>query len=300
MSTPRSIMSTIFVVSLLVAACLPSFVQAQSTIADIVVNSEDHTVLELALTEAGLVDTFSGEGSYTVFAPTDAAFTAFLESKNMTSAELLASPDLATYLQYHVVPSEVMSGDLVNGGTAETLAMLNIGFDLTDGAKIVHGGMTKATVTGPDVDASNGVVHVIDTVLEFPTMTITDLVASTADLSTLLAAVEAAELGGALAGDGPFTVFAPTNAGAEYSLGALNMTASQLLDSGDLLTKILMYHVHSGEILSANLTADTNITTLAEIDLPFMLEGMKSDLAVLTLPSIVTADVMATNGKIPW
>lgn len=196
--------------------------------------------------------------------------------------------------------SQVMSGDLVNGGTAETLAMLNIGFDLTDGAKIVHGGMTKATVTGPDVDASNGVVHVIDTVLEFPTMTITDLVASTADLSTLLAAVEAAELGGALAGDGPFTVFAPTNAGAEYSLGALNMTASQLLDSGDLLTKILMYHVHSGEILSANLTADTNITTLAEIDLPFMLEGMKSDLAVLTLPSIVTADVMATNGKIPW
>lgn len=191
-----------------------------------------------------------------------------------------------------------MAADITNGATAETLAELKIGFDTSDGVAIVHGGMPKAKVTGADVEASNGVVHIIDTVLEFPTMTITEMVAGTDYLSTLLAAVQTANLTDALAGEGPFTVFAPTDDGAVATLAALNMTATDFLDSDDL-TKILQYHVNAGEILSSTLTADTEVSTLGDMMLPFEINGNSSDLAVLTPGNIVTADIMATNGTNP-
>ncbi|PJF32584.1 MAG: hypothetical protein CUN52_00995, partial [Phototrophicales bacterium] len=122
----------------------------------------DFTVLVQAVEAAGLVDALSAEGPFTIFAPTDAAFTALLEQLGMSAEELLANTELLTgVLQYHVVAGNLKAADLANGQTLTTLA----GLDLTvtvDGSTVM---INDATVIMADVAASNGVIHVIDKVL---------------------------------------------------------------------------------------------------------------------------------------
>lgn len=113
-----------------------------------------------AATAAGLVDTLKGEGPFTVFAPTDAAFAALPEG---TVAELLKPENkdkLVSILTYHVVPGKVMSTDLTNGMMAATVQGEKVEI-LTEGGVTVQG----ATVTTADIEASNGVIHVIDKVI---------------------------------------------------------------------------------------------------------------------------------------
>eukprot|EP00193_Tetraselmis_chui_P017180 CAMPEP_0177777178 /NCGR_PEP_ID=MMETSP0491_2-20121128/15175_1 /TAXON_ID=63592 /ORGANISM="Tetraselmis chuii, Strain PLY429" /LENGTH=331 /DNA_ID=CAMNT_0019296153 /DNA_START=208 /DNA_END=1203 /DNA_ORIENTATION=+ len=271
--------------------------QTQS-IAALASGRADLSTLVAALTQAELVETFSADGNYTVFAPTNDAFEAFLNASSLTAGDLLGNSTLLkSYLTYHVLPSVVASGDINNGAVVETLGGLSVGFDTTDGVKIAHGANTKVKVTEADIMASNGIIHVVDSVLVPPTMTITEMVADTASLSTLLAAVQAASLGDALAGAGPLTVFAPTNDGANFTLTALGLTPAELLASDDL-AKYLQYHVTTGVVLSSTLTANTDIATLGDMTLPFFLDGDKDDLSILTPENIETADIMATNGVV--
>mmetsp|Transcript_28553 Transcript_28553/g.51013 ORF Transcript_28553/g.51013 Transcript_28553/m.51013 type:complete len:332 (-) Transcript_28553:168-1163(-) len=271
--------------------------QTQS-IAALASGRADLSTLVAALTQAELVETFSADGNYTVFAPTNDAFEAFLNASSLTAGDLLGNSTLLkSYLTYHVLPSVVASGDINNGAVVETLGGLSVGFDTTDGVKIAHGANTKVKVTEADIMASNGIIHVVDSVLVPPTMTITEMVADTASLSTLLAAVQAASLGDALAGEGPLTVFAPTNDGANFTLTALGLTQEELLAS-DNLAKYLQYHVTNGVVLSSKLTANTDIATLGDMTLPFVLDGDKDDLSILTPENIETADIMATNGVV--
>merc|ERR1719384_2404200 len=110
---------------------------------------------------AGLVDALSGPGPFTVFAPTDAAFTALLGQLGVTKEELLQRTDLATILQYHVISGKVLSSDLAATQDVTTLT----GDSLTvekDGTTVTAG---PATVVIADVDCSNGVIHAIDAVL---------------------------------------------------------------------------------------------------------------------------------------
>lgn len=142
----------------------------QQTIAQLLADSPDEfSTLVGALEAAGLVDTFSGEGNFTVFAPTNTAFGDFLEANDgLPEGALLNNTALlTTYLNYHVLGSKVESGDIANGAVVATLGGLSVGFDTTDGVKIVHGTTPKATVTQADIQASNGVVHVI--VIKFQT-----------------------------------------------------------------------------------------------------------------------------------
>jgi uncharacterized surface protein with fasciclin (FAS1) repeats len=151
------------------------FVLAQdmpATVVDIAVGSPDHTTLVAALTQAGLVETLSGEGPFTVFAPTDAAFEAALTDMSMTAEDLLANPDLASILTYHVVPGKLLAADVLaaveaGGGTAsvETVNGAPIEVTVADGVVTLNG---TATVTVADLEAGNGVVHVIDGVLMPP------------------------------------------------------------------------------------------------------------------------------------
>jgi uncharacterized surface protein with fasciclin (FAS1) repeats len=133
---------------------------AQSTVVDIVVNSEDHTTLEAAVIAAELADDLSGEGPFTVFAPTDAAFKALPEG---TVAKLLEDPTgaLADILLYHVVAAKAYSKDLSNGQMIKTLNGDDIEVKLKDGKAYID----NAQVTVADVKADNGVVHVIDAVI---------------------------------------------------------------------------------------------------------------------------------------
>lgn len=143
------------------ALALPAFADGHSKdIVDTAVGAGSFTTLVAAVQAAGLVDTLKGEGPFTVFAPTDEAFAALPEG----TVENLLKPEnkdqLTAILTYHVVAGKVMSTDLADGMNATTVQGGDLTVDLSDGVKI-----SGATVTSADIEASNGVIHVIDTVL---------------------------------------------------------------------------------------------------------------------------------------
>ncbi|MGB1073594.1 MAG: fasciclin domain-containing protein [Flavobacteriales bacterium] len=238
------------------------FLNAQTTVVDVVVGSDDHTLLEAAVLEADLAGALSGDGPFTVFAPTDAAFTALVTALDITADDLLAMDNLGDILQYHVLGAEVLSTSLM---AEQTVTMLN-GDEATitsmGGAVMING---VAMVTAADITADNGVVHVIDAVLlpptEVETTTVVDVIVNSDDHTLLEAAVGAADLIGALSGEGPFTVFAPTDAAITALVTALEITADDLLameNLGDILT----YHVLAGTVLSTDLAPTQTVTML--------------------------------------
>ena len=133
------------------------------TIVDVAVGAGSFTTLVAAVTEAGLVDTLSGDGPFTVFAPTDDAFAAALEALGLTAEELLASDDLGAILTYHVVAGEVDAATAISldGQSAETVNGATIDISVVDGNVMIN----DATVVSADVMASNGIIHVIDKVI---------------------------------------------------------------------------------------------------------------------------------------
>ena len=134
----------------------------QMDIVDTAAGAGNFTTLLAAAEAAGLVETLKGEGPYTVFAPTDEAFAALPEG---TVDGLLADPEaLAGILTYHVVPGKVMSTDLSDGMTATTVNGADVTVSI-DGDTVM---VDDATVTQADVEASNGVIHVIDAVIMPP------------------------------------------------------------------------------------------------------------------------------------
>jgi uncharacterized surface protein with fasciclin (FAS1) repeats len=139
-----------------------SFVAAPAfadDIVDVAVGAGSFTTLVAAVEAAGLVDTLKGEGPFTVFAPTDEAFAALPEGT--VEALLEDIPTLTAILTYHVVPGIVMSGDLPAEGEAETVNGQMLPYTSDEGTVVVGG----ATVITPDIQASNGVIHVINSVL---------------------------------------------------------------------------------------------------------------------------------------
>ena len=133
---------------------------AEKDIVDLASSDENLSTLVAAVQQAGLVETLKGEGPYTVFAPTNEAFEKLLMELDITAEDLLAHPDLEKVLTYHVVPGKVMSTDLEDAMEAETVNGQTIMVDLSNGVMI-----NDAKVTAADLEASNGVVHVIDKVL---------------------------------------------------------------------------------------------------------------------------------------
>jgi uncharacterized surface protein with fasciclin (FAS1) repeats len=131
-----------------------------ATVVEIAVSAGTFTTLVAALTQESLVTTLSGAGPFTVFAPTDDAFQNLLTELDITSDQLLARSDLSDILQYHVLSGEVMSSSLTDGQTAATLQGADITVTLGDNVMI-----NDATVTSADLEAGNGVVHVINKVL---------------------------------------------------------------------------------------------------------------------------------------
>ncbi len=135
-----------------------------STVVDIATSSDDFSILVAAVTEAGLVETLQGEGPFTVFAPTNAAFEALLEEGGITAEDLLAAEDLGDILTYHVVAGEIFAADAIaaDGTSVETVQGESIDIAVVDGSVVLDG---IATVTAVDLAAGNGVVHVIDAVI---------------------------------------------------------------------------------------------------------------------------------------
>ena len=140
---------------------VPAFAGSHSKdIVDTAIGAGSFATLVAAVEAAGLVETLKGPGPFTVFAPTDAAFAALPAG----TVEDLLKPEnkdkLAAILTYHVVPGKVMSTDLTEGMKAATVQGAEVTITLEGGPKV-----NGATISGPDVEASNGVIHVIDAVI---------------------------------------------------------------------------------------------------------------------------------------
>jgi uncharacterized surface protein with fasciclin (FAS1) repeats len=256
---------------------------ATPDIVDTAVAAGSFNTLVAAVEAAGLVDTLKSDGPFTVFAPTDAAFAKLPEG---TLDELLANPDrLRAILLYHVVAGKVLAADVVNLDSATSLLGQKITISTNGGVKV-----DTANVVSTDIMASNGVIHVIDSVI-LPKNDIIEVARNAGSFKTLLAALEAAELTGALQGDGPFTVFAPTDeAFAKLPDGALE----DLLADPDQLAQILLYHVVSGAVYSEDVVELDSAVTLQGQSISISTEGgVKVDGA-----NVVTVDVEATNGVI--
>ena len=136
-----------------------------NTVVDIVVNSEVHNLLEAAVITADLAGTLSGEGPFTVFAPTDDAFLALAGALGATAEDLLALPELTDILLYHVVGGTALSTDLSDGQMVTTLNGADVTVSIEcDGSISIN----DAQVIAADIEADNGVVHVLDAVLTLP------------------------------------------------------------------------------------------------------------------------------------
>jgi len=268
----------------------------ESTVVEIAVNDGNFTTLVAALQEAELVDTLSGEGPFTVFAPTDDAFADLLAQLDITASDLLNHPQLTDVLLYHVVSGKVMSTDLSEGMEAETLKGDNITVSLEGGVFI-----NDSEVVTADIEGSNGVVHVIDEVLvpeDFvletePEETVVDIAVNNGSFTTLVAALQEAELVEALSGEGPFTVFAPTDDAFADLLAQLDITASDLLNHPQL-TDVLLYHVVSGKVMSTDLSEGMEAPTLKGDNIMVSLEGG----VFINDSEVVTADIEGSNGVI--
>jgi transforming growth factor-beta-induced protein len=329
----RKSLFLVVVIALLGVLAIPAFAQDElPTIADIVVSSTEadpaeFTILLAAVSAAdpAILEALANpEASLTVFAPTDAAFGAAIEALGMTAEDVLANTELLnTVLAYHVVPgvfaAEGLLAATADGATTVYGTLLaNQGLALMQMEESLM--VNEATVVAADVQAANGVVHVIDSVLlpnmdmmempmeemEAPESNIGEIVIASAggdapEFTILLAAVQAADpaILTALTEGGPFTVFAPTDAAFAAALEALGVTAEDLLADTALLTSVLSYHVVPGAWDAASVVAAAGEegvsvgTLLPGTTVTITVDG---ESVLVNDATVVATDVLATNG----
>jgi len=269
------------------------------TIVDIAVGNPAFSSLVTAVSTAGLVETLSSPGPFTVFAPTNDAFAALDPD---TLNDLLTNPEslgaLTGILTYHVVEGRVLSGDLgldlsailrgeAFSGFVTTVGGADLRVDVTPFGIMLNGTTMVAT---PDVVASNGVIHVIDQVL-LPPKDIVDT-AIDAGFSTLVAAVQAAGLEDTLRAPGNLTVFAPTD-DAFAALGTDTINA--LLADPETLANILAYHVVGAKVYASEVSPGP--VTMSNTDEATLSVGMDGGL-MINDANIILTDVPASNGVI--
>jgi transforming growth factor-beta-induced protein len=282
-------------VAVLALGVIPALGQS-NTIVEIAAGDDRFETLVAAVTAAGLVDTLSGEGPFTVFAPTDDAFAKL--PAGTVEGLLNDIPALTNILLYHVSPGEFMAADVVALDEIGTVQGSPISIEVTDAGVVLNG---NANVIITDIQASNGVIHVIDTVLLPPsgeaqapelTNSITDIAVANGSFTTLVAALGAAGLDGVLDSEGAYTVFAPTDAAfAALPAG----TVDALLNDIPALTDILLYHVVAGVVPAADVVTLDNADTLNGA--PIFINA--ADGVVLNgSVNVVTTDIQADNGII--
>ena len=267
-----------------------------SDIVDTAIADGRFTTLVAALQAAELVDALKAEGPFTVFAPTDDAFAALPEG---TLDRLLLpenNPALTDILLYHVVEGKVMAADVTGLKSATTLLGKDVAVKVDMGNVYIN----DAKVIITDIETSNGVIHVVDAVILPPTEeaasnTIVDIAVADGRFATLVAAVTAADLVETLSGEGPFTVFAPTD-DAFAALPEGTLDSLLLPDNKQQLIDILLYHVVSGKVMAADVVTLPSATTVLGKDVTITVKDGKVFLND-TVEVIIT-DIEASNGVI--
>jgi len=276
-------------------------VATQGNIAE-VAKEKGFNALLAAVSKANIGATLTAPAAQlTVFAPTDKAFEDLARSLGYTDAtamvNALPASALQSILSYHVLATRKPAADLRSGGptqaTTYTYANMpaTLAIDAANGVKLTDAALTSATVVTADVPASNGVVHVIDKVLVPPgVLNIVQMAQVNPIFGSLVTAVVAADLQGTLAGAGPFTVFAPTN--AAFAAAPQNLSVPQL-------RTVLTYHVLNGQVLSAQIPFGTPVPTVAGQTIAFT-AGTPPTIRDTTAiaAKLVAVDVRASNGVI--
>ncbi len=264
--------------------------KANKDIVTTAVEAGNFKTLAAALQAAGLVETLQGEGPFTVFAPTDAAFAKLPAG----TVESLLRPEnkgkLIEILTYHVVPGKVSAEQASGLKNASTVNGQRIDIKAANGKVMID----NATVTAADVWASNGVIHVIDTVIMPSTNDIVETAVAAGSFKTLAAALEAAGLVSTLQGDGPFTVFAPTDeAFAKLPAG----TVESLLrpENVEKLRAVLTYHVVPGRVYADQVVTMNAAPTVQGSKVKISTKGGK---VMIDGAEVVKTDIDATNGVI--
>lgn len=259
-------------------------------IVDTAVDAGNFKTLAAALGAADLVATLKGKGPFTVFAPTDEAFTKLPEGTVATLLKPENKAALAGILAYHVVPGAVMAEQVVELSGATTVNGQRVDIKVDDNGVMVDG----ARVVTTDIKCDNGVIHVIDSVILPADKTIPETAAAAGSFKTLLAAVGAAGLAETLGSEGPFTVFAPT----DEAFGVLPAgTIATLLkpENKEQLIDILTYHVVVGRVYSPEALAAKNATTLQGTTIAI---APTESGASVNNAKLLTTDLDASNGVI--
>jgi transforming growth factor-beta-induced protein len=300
--------SLIIVLALVLAACAPAVAvvepaamptiapapveEISNTIVDIAAGNPDFSTLVAAVLAADLAEALSGEGPFTVFAPTNEAFAKLPEG----TLESLLLPEnkqaLTDILLYHVVSGSVLAADVVNLSEAETLLGKNVNIKVDMGTVMIN----EANVVATDIIADNGVIHVIDSVI-LPPADLADIVdTAVADgrFTTLAAALGAAELIDTLKGEGPFTVFAPTD--DAFALLPEGTVESLLLpENKQALTDILLYHVVAGKVMAEDVVTLTEAETLLGQNVSIKVDMGK---VYINESEVIITDIETSNGII--
>jgi transforming growth factor-beta-induced protein len=317
MKRTKFALSVLMVLAFVIAACAPAETPAPtampeptalpeptatpepalSDIVDTAVADGRFTTLVAAVQAAELVDTLKGEGPFTVFAPTDDAFAKLPAG---TLDELLkpeSKQALTDILLYHVVAGKVMAADVVGLTSATTVLGKDIAIKVDMGNVYIN----DAKVIITDIETSNGVIHVIDTVILPPAEeaaapgTIVDIAVADGRFTTLVAAVQAAGLVETLSGEGPFTVFAPTDdAFAKLPAGTLDELLKP--ESKQALTDILLYHVVAGKVMAADVVGLTSAPTVLGKDVN--IKVMDGKVYLNETIQVIITDIEASNGVI--
>ena len=262
----------------------------EKNIVDTAVEAGKFKTLAAALGAAGLVDAVKGPGPFTVFAPSDEAFAKLPKG----TVETLLKPEnkekLKAILTYHVVPGKVMAKDVLGVKGAKSLNGQRIDVKVDGGKVMVDGAQVVAT----DIACTNGVIHVIDSVILPSEDNIPTVATKAGKFNTLLAAAKAAGLVDALSGDKPLTVFAPTD--DAFAKLPKDTVASLLKpENKDKLKAILLFHVVEGRVYSEDALAAKSAATLQGSKVEIT---VKDGSAYVNGAKILATDVDASNGVI--
>lgn len=279
--------------------------ETPKSIYELASSDADLSNLKAAIDKAGLAGTLGASGSFTVFAPSNAAFSQFLADNGFASLNDVPTVALKEILLNHVLASKVMAAQVTTGyvstlakGSASSSKNLSMYINTASGVKI--NGIS--TVTKTDISASNGVIHKVDKVIGLPTV-VTHALANPnfSSLVTALTRSDMPNFAAILSGttNSPFTVFAPTNAAftsllTELSLPNLGAVPTSTLEN------VLKYHVVAGaNVLSTDITNNMNVTTFQGGTFKITTTGgVKITDANNRISNVIATDVQCSNGVI--
>jgi uncharacterized surface protein with fasciclin (FAS1) repeats len=272
--------------------CTADSKPAGKDIVQTAVEAGSFKTLAAALGAADLVGALQGEGPFTVFAPTDEAFAKLPAG----TVETLLKPEnkakLAAILTYHVVAGEVPATTVLKGAPLTTLNGQRIDVSIEKRTGVAR--VDQAAIVSTDIRTSNGIIHVIDEVILPSDANLVTTAVEAGSFGTLVAAAQAAGLVDALTGDGPLTVFAPTDeAFAKLPAGTVETLLKP--ENKDQLASILLFHVVSGRVYSDQAATISSAPSLEGSNLRFAFRG---EGLTVQGANIVAADVEASNGVI--